>query len=407
MIILRVMQNAVPKQFKLTDEGVILFQSDATNPLPGKPVGKIGKGDAILKPKAALLDDAALPEGMDKEAALTKLNDWLLVHVHEVLQPLIALTDEEEIQVPAREIATSLHDAFGILPRADIETPIAALDEEGRRALRARKVRLGPILVFLPLLGKPAAVRLRALLWNIWNGLPLPAFVPPDGVTSISVADRDDIDPVYFRAIGYPVYGPRAIRVDMLDRLISAVYDSADKGVFKAKHEMAEWLGCPIPDLYAVLEAMDHKKIHDPADEAKAEEEKVEAGADAAAEEKPAEVAPVEEKAAAEAEEGKDEEKTAEEKPAVQPQEKPELATFRLRRGKAYGSAPRKPQYAKGGDKKPYNKKQGQDFKKRPHKGKRPPHKEQRERVISAVPEKKLENSPFAVLKDLKVQNKE
>ncbi|MCB9995195.1 MAG: hypothetical protein H6869_02005 [Rhodospirillales bacterium] len=411
------MLNAKPTQFKLTDEGVILFQPDATNPLPGQPVARIRKGEAILRPAAEVTLEIA---EADQEKVSTEITAWLHGHIDEVLQPLTVLKDEEEIQAPARDIASKLHEAFGILPRAALEEPISGLDEEGRRALRSRKVRLGPVLIFLPLLNKPAAVRLRALLWTLWNDKPLPAAVPPDGVTSISVAEQADIDPVYYRAIGYPVYGPRAIRVDMLDRLISAVYDNADKGVFKAKHEMAEWLGCPIPDLYAVLEAMDHKKIHDPAEEALKDEEAAAQESKVEAEEKPA--APAEEKtetpvpAAAEpqgqmslfdappaaAEDSKDE-KPAEAAPKAEqaaPPEKPELATFRLRKGKAYGRPPeqrKKPEF-----------KDNKDRPKRPHKPKKGgPRKEPRERVISAAAKKNVEDSPFAVLKGLKVQNKE
>lgn len=383
------------KQFRLTDEGAVLFQPDPTNPLPGKPAGKIRKGDALLKPVAALTDESAVPAGMDKDAFAARMQDWLAFHVHEVLQPLAALTAEETVPDPAREISDCLYEALGIVPRADLEGPIGKLDEEGRRVLRARKIRLGPVLVFLPLLNKPAAVRLRALLWNLWYDKALPAEAPPDGVTSISVAGREGIDPLYFRAIGYPVYGPRAIRVDMLDRLIGAIYDSADKGVFKAKHEMAEWLGCPIPDLYAVLEAMDHKKISDPAEQAIEEK---------AAEPPPAMPEPeasalsIEPALAAEpaapapeSEPGPAAESSV---PAPVPQVKPELATFRLRRGKAYGRPPQK---------EPKKHPPRQQKPKRKEARKEPP----RERVISAAPQKKVENSPFAILKDLKVKGRE
>src|SRR5690606_14147693 len=94
----------------------------------------------------------------------------------------------------------------------------------------------------------------------------LPAETPKDGMVSFSVADKT-VDADYYRSIGYPVYGPRSIRVDMLDRVVCAVYDSAKDGKFQAQHKMAEWLGCNILDLYAVLEAMGHKIIHDPAAE--------------------------------------------------------------------------------------------------------------------------------------------
>ena len=401
------MLTAENKQFKLTDEGVILFQTDPTNPLPGKPVGKVEKGASITEP-VVKVEGEGVPADADKDAVKAKLEKWIKDHVFEVLNPLMVLKDEEEIPAPARQIADKVYDAFGILPREELEELIGQLDETGRAALRQRKVRLGPVLVFLPMLNKPAAVRLRALLWQLWSDKPLPAPVPHDGITSISV-DKENADATYYRAIGYPLYAGRAIRVDMLDRIISAVYDSADKGVFKAKHEMAEWLGCPIADLYDVLEAMGHKKIHDPADETAetktesttADEPKAE---EAHAEDKPAKPsapqgdlfsAPAEPTAATTEEKTTEQASETKSEPATQV--KPELATFRLRKGKAYG----------GGQKKPFRKfdeKKGEN--KKPFKKKKPQHGnkdrgEKRERIVSA-PAKKVEDSPFAVLKELK-----
>lgn len=422
------MLNAENKQFALTDEGVILYQTDATNPLPGKPIGKVGKGTSITEPSVTA-EGEAVPVEVDKDAVKAKLENWLHSHIFEILNPLMVLKDEEKIQDPAREICNKLYDAFGILPREDLEDLIGKLDETGRAALRQRKVRLGPVLVFLPLLNKPAAVRLRALLWQLWQNKDLPASVPHDGITSIAV-EKDKADYTYYRAIGYPLYANRAIRVDMLDRIISAVYDSADKGVFKAKHEMAEWLGCPISDLYDVLEAMGHKKIHDPADEQTGEvlkADKTDAPAPVSAEnieekskEKtqetiPANAVPTKSEPQGDLFSASEDNITPKEettnnsgaadtkdtpKADKQIQTKPELATFRLRKGKAYGGSTQKKTFRKQ-DGKGQNKAQEG---KKPFKKKKPHHRkdneQKRDRVVSAKA-KKVEESPFAVLKEL------
>ena len=143
-----------------------------------------------------------------------------------------------------------------------------------------------------------------------------PVKLPADGIVSAKIEDENPNED-YYRAIGYPLYGGRAVRIDMLDRVISCVYDHATGGKFQARHEMAEWLGCSIADLYKVLEAMGHVKAHDPADEIKDEGD--------APEIERAEEKTVEDKPAA------GEEKAAEKKLDV----KPELATFRLKKGKA------------------------------------------------------------------------
>lgn len=404
---LRMILKSEDKQFKLADDGQILWQVDATNPLPGAPVGRIKKGDLLLKPRAEVLDSNLL-EGQDKNAIGEKLQEWIDRHIHFTLEPLFKLTGGDDLSAQARGIAFQLQEALGILPRATLEDLIAGLDEEARKGLRARKVRMGPLLVFLPELNKPAAVRLRGILLTLWQGKALPAELPKDGIVSFTVADKN-IDADYYRSIGYPVYGPRSIRVDMLDRVVCAVYDGAKEGKFQAEHKMAEWLGSNILDLYAVLEAMGHKMIHDPATEKK--EEAVDA---APATEQPEAAAPV----AEEPKEGEAAPATDAVKPVAV---KPELATFRLKRGKANEEAKPRPKFEKksdnkdkkeksfGADKKPFNerKKDGEkSFKKkdggRPKRDDREHDRE--ERVYSSNPAK-FEDSPFAVLQNLKLGN--
>ena len=327
------MQNTEYKQIKLADDGQILFQADPTNPLPGAPVARVKKGASLLEPDVEALIDGIGDEGMQK------LRAWLKYHIFTVLESLMPLASELDAEGPARDIARKLHANMGTMLRADLEGDIAKLDEAGRALLRQKKMRMGPILVFLPALNKPAAVRLRALLWSLWNDKPLPALVPKDGATSAVIAD-ESADAVYYRTIGYPLYAGRAIRVDMLDRLVGEIYDCAKDGKFQAKHKMAEWLGCSVPHLYGVLEALGHKKTHDPADDAvkTAEEKPAESAVPAAA---VPEVTPP-------AEEGKKEEATppaAESAPAAPPAApaKPELSTFTLKKGRAYSGARRPP----------------------------------------------------------------
>ncbi len=399
--------KADDKQFKLSDDGHILWQADATNPMPGEPVGKISKGDLLLKPRAQAIDTNLL-DGQDKAAITEKLQDWLDRHIHFALEPLFRLTGGDDLTAQARGIAFQLQEALGILPRADLEELIAGLDEEGRKALRARKVRMGPLLVFLPELNKPAAVRLRAILLTLFQGKELPAELPKDGIVSFSVADKN-IDAGYYRSIGYPVYGPRSIRVDMLDRVVCAVYDGAKEGKFQAEHKMAEWLGSNILDLYAVLEAMGHKIIHDPAAEKAKEGLSSESSPDLIGGSTESLVKPENNKEGVE-----NEASIINDKVAVAPdvKAKPELATFRLKRGKADAmERARIPRPEKTFDKKEKNssrpdKKKGDEksFKKKksdkPNKPKRD-FDSREDRVYSSAPQK-FEDSPFAILQQLK-----
>jgi ATP-dependent RNA helicase SUPV3L1/SUV3 len=194
------------------------------------------------------------------------------------LEPLFALKQEEgegALSGAAKEIGARLYEHLGVMHRSDLEDLIAGLDPDLRKALRSKGVRLGPVLAFLPALVKPAAIKMRAMLWALWNDKPLPVARPADGRVSEAV-DPAAVDRHFYRMIGYPVFGKRAIRIDMLDRVVTDVYDSAKEGVFEAQHKYAEWLGCGLEDLHAVLEAMGHRRLKAEAEPVVAEEPKAE-----------------------------------------------------------------------------------------------------------------------------------
>ncbi len=263
--------SAIPKQFTLNDLGQIFYQPDSTNPLPGSVIARVIKGGSMLQPQAELLSEFDC--GSEDRAAVQEfLGTWLKAHIYTVLQSLFNLINVSEnpdtppLPECVKSIFLKVFDGMGISPRIDNESAIAELDADMRKILRDKKLRMGPVLIFLGELNKPAAVRLRGLLWSLYHDRALPAPLPKDGAMSMLVeSDRAADLTEFYRAIGYPLYGPRAIRIDMLDRVINAIYDGAKDGKFQAKHMMAEWIGCPIADLYAILEALGHKRLENSA----------------------------------------------------------------------------------------------------------------------------------------------
>lgn len=389
--------TAQPKQFKLQDDGQIFFQADASNPLPGTAIGLVKKGATLLQPEIEL---GQVPGDEDKAAVTEHVQTWLKAHIYTTLEPLFTLVADEAMTENARAVALPIFEGTGIVPRTQVDSQIEKLDTDGRRELRQKKVKLGPLLVFLPELNKPAAVRLRAILWSLFNGQSLPAPTPRDGAMSVTV-DAATINPDFYRAIGYPVYGPRAVRIDMLDRVINAIYDSADKGRFRADHKMAEWMGCGIADLYAILEAMGHKRIEAPvveetkAEDVKAEEPKVE-------EAKTEEAAPAEEAAEA---------------PKPEVKAKPVLDEFILRKGKAHQDAserkvreftprekkpfPQERKETRPGEKPKFNNDKPK-FDKKKYDKKKDFKKERDDSPRTFSANAKVEDNPFAILQQLK-----
>ena len=381
-------------QLTLQETGHIAWQSIANSPLPGDVVAKLVKGEAPLKPAIEIID-GALSDGQDKDQAKTIITNWLERHIDEKLENLVAL-NKQDIDGPAHDIAVKVFNAMGVIPRAKLSDEIAQLNEISRAQLRSKRIRLGPILAFVPPLNKPAAIRLRAMFWSLWHDKPLPAAVPNDGVVS-AVIDSSTIDKDFYRAIGYPVYGPRAIRIDMLDRVVVDIYDSSKDWEFTAKHEYCEWLGATIDDMYAVLAAMGHERIIETTPEMDAPEmdaPETDAGTDTSTD---TGTTPV---GATEAATETNEEKTSDTAQTTKTEDKPALSKFKLRRGKMSGE---RRDYAKPNNQNKPTNKDSQKKHKKPHK--KSVRKDTKPKTMSfEISNNKAEEnlSPFAVLQQLK-----
>src|ERR687893_177598 len=77
-----------------------------------------------------------------------------------------------------------LADAGGVIPRKSILGAIAHLEQADRQALRKKRVRLGPLDVFVPQLLKPSAQFWRAALVAVRTGAAMPA-LPAAGAATL------------------------------------------------------------------------------------------------------------------------------------------------------------------------------------------------------------------------------
>ena len=158
----------------------------------------------------------------------------------------------------ARGLAFRLYENLGSVPRIAIVRDLRAIDQAERVPLRRLGVRFGAFSVFLPALVKPAAARLKALLWAVHQGMHDVPPPPPAGLTSVA-ADAV-IAPGFYEAAGFRVCGPRAVRVDMLERLGDLIRSKgANKQMpdsFSASPDMMSILGCGEEDLTLILRAI-------------------------------------------------------------------------------------------------------------------------------------------------------
>jgi|GEM_PF-3011126 hypothetical protein len=152
---------------------------------------------------------------------------------------------QKQLSEPAKEIAKLVFANHGSLERQNISAKIAALTPEHRRELRINGIRFGRTTIYLPLLLKPKSARLSAILGfysdgDIENKAP---YLPPFGVTSFELPDN--VSPRELELIGFKNVAGRAIRLDIIDRVIDALFEAAKlaKGPFTMPANIVSFLG--------------------------------------------------------------------------------------------------------------------------------------------------------------------
>ncbi|MGE0852496.1 MAG: helicase-related protein [Hyphomicrobiaceae bacterium] len=255
--------------FKLSRSGHIVWRE--------AEIARLEAGSDPLKPSVVLLVDEHLSTA-DKERLQERLDTWIAEQVGERLKPLVEIAAAQDIAGLARGIAFRLTENFGVLRRESVAEEIRSLDQTARSQLRKYGVRFGAFNIYFPAMLKPACAELAGILWVLkhgtQHGLDIAAMpeLPRAGLTSV-VANPALPGPLY-GVLGFHVCGPRAVRVDMLERLADLIRvllawrpDPANPampprgatgdGGFKATPDMMSILGCSAAELGNVLKALD------------------------------------------------------------------------------------------------------------------------------------------------------
>lgn len=211
------LSTAGDEQFALSLDGIIRFI--------GEPIAVLQAGAKVLEPRFVLLADEELA-GIHREMVETRLGIWLKAHIAKHLGPLFGLESGEGTTGIARGIAFRLAENLGVLDRHLVSSDVRGLDQNARGELRKLGVRFGAHHLFLPALMKPGPRSLAAQLYVLAtggddSGLKDVSHLAYSGRTSIPVDPA--IKPELYRIAGYRVAGPRALRIDILERLADLI----------------------------------------------------------------------------------------------------------------------------------------------------------------------------------------
>ncbi len=216
----------------------------------GVAVARLVAGESALSPQVEALASDLLESPL-RERLRRRLTAWVDAHLRETLAPLFSL-QRGSLAGAARGLAFTLAEGLGAAARRAVAQQVNALSNDERHALARLGVNLGRLAVFLPVLQRPELMRLRARLFAVRCGLP--AETGHDGVPSVPVDPTRP--PAFYLACGYLPVGPRAVRLDRLERAAALASRLSRSGPFLPPRELAAIFSCPEGELAAVLSAM-------------------------------------------------------------------------------------------------------------------------------------------------------
>jgi len=232
-------------QLSLDGECRIVFEED-------RVLGTLTRGTSLLLP------DVRLAPTMNELGAGSRLriSRRLLAFARDLVVYLLMplrLCKSDELSGAARGILYRLEEGLGTALAKDAREQIASLTADDQDKLAACGIVLGRTVFFVPaLLRSHALVQRTALVQafaDVKDAKNAPA-MPRSSAVSIPV--RRGANERFYAAIGYPVFGPRAVRADIAERVFSSLLD--EKNVVH-RGKIAGLLGCPVREVDNVVDA--------------------------------------------------------------------------------------------------------------------------------------------------------
>jgi ATP-dependent RNA helicase SUPV3L1/SUV3 len=217
----------------------------AREPASGAALARMVGGVDLLHPEIVVIAERPLGAGARLRLG-RRLLAWTRDLVAELMAPLRPGATAT-FSAAARGLLYQLEQSLGTIFAREARPQIRALTDEDRRALRRIRVRVGRHVVFVPPLLALPALRARVALCTAYLG-PGVRLVPPP-VGAVSLRPDPALPPDAYAAIGYPVFGARAIRADLADGIGARLLGGA------APADVAGRLGCTVSEVASVRAA--------------------------------------------------------------------------------------------------------------------------------------------------------
>jgi ATP-dependent RNA helicase SUPV3L1/SUV3 len=209
-----------------------------------RPIGQLTRGTTLLLPEVKLVGADDLGPGA-RSRLLRRLVAFARDLVEELLAPLRA-PELAALSAAGRGVVYQLEQGLGAALAEGANDQLAELSPRDRALLEAAGVVLGARVIYLPALLRPRAVERRVAIAGAWFDRRPEA----PRASAVSLGVPRGVDARAYLAIGFPVFGSRAIRADVVERALREIAEE------NGGARLSSVLGCPAREVPRIAEAL-------------------------------------------------------------------------------------------------------------------------------------------------------
>jgi ATP-dependent RNA helicase SUPV3L1/SUV3 len=251
--------DAAHERFAVDDAGRILVDDML--------LGQLVRGVDLLRPEVALRLDEVTGTDSLGAGARSRLQRRLVAWARDLVGQLLAPLRQPavtQLSSDARGLVYQLEQGLGTIHRSSAEAQLRRLVRRDRALLHSFGIEIGARMIWLPKLLRGTGPRLRAIL--ISAALPRGVHIEIPRPGAVALVPNPEIDPGAYTALGYPVFGTRALRADIVERLhaeLARLRDAAGSEAFEPPGELAALAGVrrdELPQLVLALAQPQQRK---------------------------------------------------------------------------------------------------------------------------------------------------
>ena len=243
--------------FSLDDHGRILAAPSLAE--GDRTLARLIRGVDLLRPEVTLEVGEELGAGA-RARIQRRLTAWARDLVGQLLAPL-RTGAVERLSSDGKGLVYQLEQGLGTIHRGAAEAQLRRLRGRDRQLLRSLGIEMGSKLIWVPKLLRGDAPRTRALLCSA--ALPKGVRIDPPRPGAVALVPNPAIDPDAYTAIGYPVFGTRALRADVLERVSASLAELAARGPFELPSELSARAGVRRDELGELVAALGYAELDD------------------------------------------------------------------------------------------------------------------------------------------------